>query len=340
MRTWFQQFIVIAVAFSFVVPLIAGCSDATSIEREDQCKGNHAPSIGELLLVVNDEVVSGEALVQPSDTLKVWIKYADSDCNLGGGDLWWSIDGGTFVRVRNLGPNLPCRGLDNNQGIVYTVDYTGLSAGLHQFRIGVTDRCDAASNILDGSFTMTGDGPDDDVTDDDVGDDDVTDDDITQFEDGLLENGDFEYGDLSWDENPDLIIRQKNSLPTYIQPLPSGEWAAIFDDSHETIRLMQDFKVPANTYSLVIGFEILIYVPVPGAGDDTMTVELLDFENQPIETLFTFTKADQFLGWRHRQIQVDVMDYINQYVKVSFTVTSTGVNKAYFFIDNVAALSD
>jgi hypothetical protein len=304
----------------------------------NQCAGNHSPQIGNLRYLVNDELVEASPTVSPDDDLKIWIQYQDADCNLGGGGMWWSIDGGEFAAVKQLAGDFSCNGVGDNRGIVYQPDLGVLNSGVHQFRIRLTDVCGATSNALDGEFTVTGGAADDDVTDDDQDDDTSTDDDTT-YDDGLLQNGDFEDVGDHWDQNPDRIISSKLTMPAQVSPLPSGNWAAFFDDTATTMTLSQEFAIPADVSDVRIEFMSYIVVAQTGSGSDTMLVQLLDYNDQIItDATLTLTNADQYLGWRAKSMQVDVNAYRKKIVKLRFQVTSSGDMVTYFFVDNVGAI--
>jgi hypothetical protein len=309
---------------------VVGCSDPVAITA-NECKGNHRPQIGNLRYFLNGNQVTDPPTVHPSDELKVWIQYQDSDCNLGGGSIWWSIDGGDFAAVKKLPGDLSCQGVGGYRGVFYLPDLSVLASGEHTFKIGLTDVCGATSNTLDGAFTEVGSPVDDDTT----GDDD------TSFDSGLIVNGDFENQGDSWNQSPSDIIT--TAIPSTFKPLPSGDWAALMDDSAKTMTLGQEFLVPSDATSVLVEFEIYIWWYAYGssdADDNTLTVELLDNANNVIgDPLYTFTKHDAHNRWLTEVKQTDLTAYRNHSIKLRFQSQSSGSgNITYYVLDNVAIL--
>ncbi|HPQ69656.1 MAG TPA: hypothetical protein PKW95_11050 [bacterium] len=332
----------ILVITSFIAAAwIVGCSGPTVIDEIDQCQNNEAPVIGRLQYIVNDELTEAPQ-IKEGDSFVLWLQYEDDDCNLGGGNVWWSLDGGQFSIVDALSKKLPCDGTGNNDGFLYDVELAGLSDGEHEFRIGVTDICDEPSNSIVGTFSVQGDIP---IDDDDDDDDDTTptDDDDDDFDDGFLENGDFEDGNDHWTENPSGIVKNKVALPYYPPPLPSGNYAALLTENlADTVTLKQQAVVPSNTATITVSFKMLLISGEANTGDDTFYVALADSNDNVLTTFFTFTDQDQWNGWKTRTAQFDVNGSQDlKPVKIVFRLNADGDNNiTYVIIDNVSLTRD
>ena len=162
--------------------LMTACADPVVVGEPNECEGNSAPRLAELVLVVDhhyddlgfviEEPPSPDSSVFVSkyDRIIVWFRFRDKDCNIDGGQIFWSLDSDIFTPVTriNLTENQLCDGkffqqfaktndeVDLPRGYGYEIPPEKLEAmdcSLHEFTIGITDACGAPSEeTLSSSF--------------------------------------------------------------------------------------------------------------------------------------------------------------------------------------------
>jgi hypothetical protein len=103
--------------------------------------------------------------------VRFWVEYQDFNCDLAGGGLWVSIDGGPPERMPDaLAAELGCSNTQADALLKATV-VRDFAEGVHSFDAYVTDLCGNASNTVTGLFKIEGQDADDDAGDDSDDDD-------------------------------------------------------------------------------------------------------------------------------------------------------------------------
>ncbi len=123
------------------------------VSFESVCGGNEAPAISDL-------VVSGKA----EGESEILFNYEDLDANLAGAELFYSIDGGDFVRFDS--PTTQLVGLSGEASFIIADEFSSI-------QVYVKDICGVESNQLNVGEQV--DDDDDDTADDDAADDDEAD---------------------------------------------------------------------------------------------------------------------------------------------------------------------
>ena len=136
------------------------------VDFQTLCGNNHPPKLSSLT------TLDGDSNIGVEDDLQVTFTFEDTEANLAGGELWYSIDGGEEIRYDTPLTMLTGTTSENKEPATFILPGP-FSEGEHTLSLYVNDLCLISSDHLSFSFTV-GDAP---VDDDDDDNDDVDDDD-------------------------------------------------------------------------------------------------------------------------------------------------------------------
>lgn len=150
------------------------------VDLEFLCGNDQAPQIAAMVLA--------DSSLAEDDDLEISFTFTDADANLRGGELFFAIDDNEPERYPEPLRNLT--GTASKQAANFRLAGP-FAPGEHTLSVTVADICGALSNELTASFTVAGEGSDDDDTadDDDAADDDVADDDQADGDDDDDDDG-------------------------------------------------------------------------------------------------------------------------------------------------------
>jgi Papain family cysteine protease len=152
-------------------------SMAIDVTENSLCGGNTAPVLGNLAFSANN----GE--FAPGDPVEFTFSWEDAEANLCGAELFYTVDGGDALRYEF--PTVELAGTSSaDKELVSFFAAAPAEPGTYDLTVFAKDLCGQESNLLSGSFTVTGESDDDDdIADDDddadvptAGDDDDDDD--------------------------------------------------------------------------------------------------------------------------------------------------------------------
>lgn len=156
-----------------------------SVDVQTLCGNNQPPELASLT------TLDGKSNIGVDDDLEVTFSFLDTQANLAGGELWYSIDGGEENRYELPLTMLTGTTSDSKEPASFTM-VGPFSEGEHTLTLYVNDLCMAASAPLSFTFTV-GDVPADD-DDNGVDDDDADDDSPSPDSAGSDDDDDDEQG--------------------------------------------------------------------------------------------------------------------------------------------------
>jgi hypothetical protein len=142
------------------------CADFVT-DKTTLCSDKTEPAIGALALA--------SAALAENDDLSITFAYDDPNADVGGGELWYSIDDGAEQRYDQPLRELTGASSAGKDPVYFTLPGP-FDGGDHVLKVWVKDLCGLASNALEADFSVAGLPPDDDSDDDNGGDDDNGDD--------------------------------------------------------------------------------------------------------------------------------------------------------------------
>ncbi len=157
--------------------------------------------------------------------------------------------------------------------------------------------------------------------------------------DSILKNGDFDDGPNSWISTPDETIRDEYDF-SHIEFLyaHSGDYFIWLGGEYGVTRtISQTIDVPMYASSLTLeGKTIVGSESEGGPVEDTLTLEILDFETREVlETALSWSNQNTTEGdyWSWRDFRVNIAgDYSGQSIVLRWTsVTNQEANTNFLF---------
>ncbi|MBZ0273074.1 hypothetical protein K8I61_13625 [bacterium] len=129
------------------------------------CDENAAPEILAIGFFANGEALGDDGVAYADDAITVAATYSDPDCNLGGGRVVVSTDGGADVETKIGDAACDAADLADSAAVAPLL----ATEGTHSVQVSLADLCGAKSGALSSPITIEAAPADDD----DAGDDDT-----------------------------------------------------------------------------------------------------------------------------------------------------------------------
>ena len=133
-------------------------SDDTTDDTGDDtdCTNNVAPELLDTAYVVNGSQATAPISIVAGDLFGIYFSYNDDDCNLPGGQFWFSDNGAAYEALSGTLPDeLGCSSAAS--GLSYGVSLTtdAMTPATYTYGVKWTDVCGAESNEMTGEYTIT-----------------------------------------------------------------------------------------------------------------------------------------------------------------------------------------
>jgi len=190
-------------------------SDSNATPPPGACDQNAIPELTDVKIDVDGELLGSGASFMEGVTYNLYLAYRDADCNIGGGEVYFRLDGGEqTTRAGAIPAEVPCSASAEDQA--FAIPFGPSGDGDHHLLVYIADQCAAESAKFTFNFTLTPYVADDDT----AADDDTTADDDTAVDDDTvgptLLNGTISYaGSLN-------LQGRKVALQLWTDWLPTG----------------------------------------------------------------------------------------------------------------------